>query len=224
MKKITIIILIALTVSFVFADSVAYLSTSKGTVSLNRNNKAVKFKTGEMLQSKDELRTGAESFAAYKFIDGGANIKVFANSVVEINASKSGKNLNKSVKVTKGSVLSNVTKGRGNYQVETPTTVASVRGTDFLTQVAIDGTTIIIVTDGVVELVSPTGEVITVEAGYTAYIDADGNITVSETTAEEAKMVEDADREDSTLESHKKTMRIQVTDDQGSIRYIDIKY
>lgn len=224
MKKITVIVLIALAFSLVYADSVAFLSTSKGNVSLTRAEKQIKFKSGEMLQNKDELRTGAESFAAYKFIDGGANIKVFANSVVEIKAAKSGKNLDKSVKVSRGSVLSNVTKGRGNYQVETPTTVASVRGTDFLTQVAPDGSSVIIVTDGVVELVSPTGEVVTIEAGYTAHIDVDGNIEVVETTVEELKMVEVANEEDSTLESPKKTMRIQVTDDQGSIRYIEIKY
>jgi hypothetical protein len=223
-KKIIIIVLIALAISFVYADSVAFLSTSKGNVSLTRADKQVKFKTGEMLENKDEIRTGAESFAAYKFIDGGANIKVFANSVVEIKASKSGKNLDKSVKVSKGSVLSNVTKGRGNYQVETPTTVASVRGTDFLTQVAPDGSSVIIVTDGIVELVTPTGEVVTVEAGYTAHIDGDGNIEVVETTDEEIKMVDEANQEDTTLESPKKTMRIQVTDDQGSIRYIEIKY
>ncbi|MDD4789900.1 MAG: FecR domain-containing protein, partial [Candidatus Cloacimonetes bacterium] len=121
MKRILLISVILLLATALLADSVAILSASKGKVSLERALKNLKFKNGELLQNKDVLRTGAESFAAYKYIDASSMIKLFSNSVVTVNASKEGGKLSKKVNVTKGSILTQVKKGSGTFTVQTPT-------------------------------------------------------------------------------------------------------
>lgn len=224
MKKIFLLILVLISISFLIANDVALLSSVKGKVSLQRDKKNVNFKAGDMLRNKDEIRTGGESFAAYKFIDATATIKVFANSVVEINADKKGKNLNKNVKVSGGSVLSSI-KGSGSaFQVETPTTVASVRGTEFLTKVNADGSTLIIVTEGTVLVESKlTGETKSVSKGSTGYVDSDGAMDVEPTTPGQIDELEQAEL-DASQPANPKTMRIQVTDENGNIRYINVTY
>ncbi|PKN77743.1 MAG: hypothetical protein CVU48_10615 [Candidatus Cloacimonetes bacterium HGW-Cloacimonetes-1] len=225
MKKIVLLaIFVTLVFSLMSVDAVAYISASKGKVELTRNTKAQKFKVGDLLQNNDEIRTGGESFAAYKFVDDSANIKVFPNSVVKITAMKSGTKLNKSVAVTKGSVLSKVKKNSGAFQVETPTTVASVRGTGFLTKVSEDQTTMIIVTEGdVIVEIKESGETRSVSAGNTAQIDEFGNVAVEASSPEDINDLEQAEIE-ADQEPVIKTMRIQVLDEQGNVKYIEITY
>lgn len=224
MKKILFTAIILSLIGLLSANSVAYLSSAKGKVNLSRNSKEIKFQPGDMLENKDVLMTGAESFAAYKFIDGTTNIKVFSNSEVVINSKKVGNSLNKNVKITKGSILSNVKSGGGAFQVETPTTVASVRGTGFLTKVSEEGITQITVTDGEVLIeIKESGESEAVQAGKTAVIDEFGTVSIEQTTEEQIDEIEKAEIE-ATRTEDKKQMRIQVTDDQGNIRYINISY
>ena len=76
MKKIFLFaIILILTVNLLAVESVAIISASKGKVDLRRAAKVIKHKTGDFLQNNDEIRTGGESFAAYKYIDGSATVK-----------------------------------------------------------------------------------------------------------------------------------------------------
>ncbi|MDD2423596.1 MAG: hypothetical protein PHG34_05240, partial [Candidatus Cloacimonetes bacterium] len=98
MKKLCLfVVILSLAALLMAADTVAILSASKGKVSLERNKQDLKFKKGEMLQNDDILRTKAESFAAYKFVDASSLIKLFSNSVVTISATQQGNKLNKKV-------------------------------------------------------------------------------------------------------------------------------
>ncbi|MDD2424332.1 MAG: hypothetical protein PHG34_09000, partial [Candidatus Cloacimonetes bacterium] len=94
MKKLCLfVVIIGLATLLMAADTVAILAASKGKVSLERNKQDLKFKKGEMLQNEDILRTKAESFAAYKFVDASSLIKLFSNSVVTISATQQGNKL-----------------------------------------------------------------------------------------------------------------------------------
>ena len=78
MKKIFLFaIILILTANLLAVESVAIISASKGKVDLRRAAKVIKHKTGDFLQNNDEICTGGESFAAYKYIDGSATVKVF---------------------------------------------------------------------------------------------------------------------------------------------------
>ncbi|GAB1468603.1 hypothetical protein MASR2M64_13410 [Candidatus Cloacimonadota bacterium] len=225
MKRIIVtLILASIAIFLVAADSVALLSASKGKVDLSRDAKAIKFKTGDLLKNNDQLRTGGESFAAYKYIDGSSTIKVFSNSVVTITANRSGKTLSKKVVVNKGSIFTDVKPKTGAFMVQTPTTVASVKGTGFLTKITDDGQSLFIVTDGVVELKILDGEdVKSVAAGKTAVIDGTGKYEIRDSSPEDTSAIEQAEIE-SSQSNELKIIRIPVVDAAGKTKYIEIKY
>lgn len=225
MKKIIVItILLALAGMIFAANAVAMLSASKGKVDLSREAKQVKFKTGELLRNNDELRTGGESFAAYKYIDGSSTIKVFSNSLVKIAANKSGKTLSKKVTVNKGSVLTSVKPKTGSLVVQTPTTVASVKGTEFLTKITDTDQSMFIVTEGEVELkILDQPESKSVPKGKTAIVEEDGTFEIRNSTRDDLSAVEQAELEaDGAAEP--KTMLIPVIDASGRTKYIEISY
>ncbi|PKN73828.1 MAG: hypothetical protein CVU50_01180 [Candidatus Cloacimonetes bacterium HGW-Cloacimonetes-3] len=225
MKRIIITLVITCMVFVVFAaESVALLSASKGKVDLSRDAKAIKFQNGDLLKNNDELRTGGESFAAYKYIDGSSTIKVFSNSVVRITANRSGKSLSKKVVINKGSIFTNVKPKTGAFIVQTPTTVASVKGTGFLTKLNDKGDSFFIVTDGEVELkIMDSEEVKSVPAGNTAIIDELGNYEMRASTKEDTSSIEQAEIESSQT-TEPKTIRIPVVDAAGRTKYIEITY
>ncbi|HNX37837.1 MAG TPA: FecR family protein [Candidatus Cloacimonadota bacterium] len=225
MKRLFIIAIMALTIlSLAATGGVAYLSANKGKVDLTRDKKPVKFKSGQMLNNEDVLTTGRESFAAYKYVDGSSTVKVFANSVVKIKAVASGKKLSKTVAISKGSVYSSVKKNKGSYKVDTPGTVASVKGTGFLTGVSDTDETRYIVLDGIIEIeIKATGEKKDLPAGKTATIDTDGNYTEYNSTEDELQDIQDL-QDEAGMPLELKTMRIPVQNEAGQIKYIEIKY
>jgi hypothetical protein len=206
------------------ADTVALLSASKGKVELVRSKKSIAFANGELLKNRDVLRTGPESFAAYKYIDASALVKLFANSVVTIYGDKSGDKLSKRVNVKKGSVLSSIKSGSGAFTVQTPTTVASVKVTEFVTRVDENGNSMFIVTEGEVELrVMSNDERASVGKGKTAIINSDSELFLRETSNEDLSRIEQIELE-STQTRGKTIIRIPVMDQAGNTKYIEISY
>ncbi|HPB18738.1 MAG TPA: FecR family protein [Candidatus Cloacimonas sp.] len=225
MKKILLLaVTLILSANLLALDSVAVISASKGKVDLHRAAKMIKHKTGDFLQNNDEIRTGKESFAAYKYIDGSATVKVFSYSIVQVYASAKDKKLSKTVKLNKGSVFSQIKSDTGPFAVQTPTTVASVKGTGFLAKFDEQEQTKFIVTEGELELkILDKIETQSVTAGNTAIIQADGSCEirpVSEVELEELEQVELQSKQ----EKENKKMRIPVVDPNGKTRYIEITW
>ncbi|MDD4309496.1 MAG: FecR family protein [Candidatus Cloacimonetes bacterium] len=226
MKRIALISLLfcMCLANLVAGDNVALLTANKGKVEFTRGTKILRFKTGELLQNSDEIRTGGESFAAYKYVDGSSTVKVFANSVVKINAASSGKTMSKKIVLTKGSVFSSVTQKSGSYTVQTPSTVASVKGTGFLTKITSAKQSMFIVSEGEVTLdIFNNSELQSVSKGSTAVVEADGRFTIRESTPEDLAILE-KEEQDALRGKEDKTMRIPVIDSSGRSRYIEITY
>lgn len=229
-KQIIIILAILLIGSVLFANTVAVLSSSKGKVELSRNNKKVKFKNGELLNDLDVLKTGAESFATYKYIDASSTVKLFANSIATIKATKEGDKLSKTVNVRKGSVYTKITPGTGAFKVQTPTTVASVKGTDFLTTVAGDGTSTFNVFNGEVEIEIPGKDgTHSVGAGQTGTVAPDGSFDLENTPENTPPDEGDGEEEDmdfgqTETPAQKQIILIPVMDEEGNRHYIEIKF
>ncbi len=176
-----------------------------------------------MVFNNDQIKTAGESFAAVKYLDGSSTLKIFSNSVVRINAAVVGNNMNKNTTVSQGSANSSVTRGGGTYTVQTPTTVASVKGTDFLTKL-IDYQTLIIVTEGEVVVKNTiTNRVVDVNAGYTAKSDDQGLLSVEESSDEDLTEAERLEIEAQTR-TRPRSMRIQFMDELGNIKYIDVRF
>jgi hypothetical protein len=226
MKQIILTVLLLAFIGAVFAaEPVAYLIQGKGKIQITRDQKLIKFKNGELLYNNDEIKTGSTSFAAIKYVDGGASIKVFPNSVMKVSAVKYNKELSKNTIMTGGNVYSKVNNRiKGKYQVETPTTVASVKGTGFITRIDAQKRTHIIVLEGEVLVQNKiSGKSFTVSAGHSAVSGENGEIEVADTAEGEITEQEMGEIEDTNQESQK-TIRVQVTDDNGNIKYLDISY
>ncbi len=225
-KLISVLVFIALTVCLLSAaESIAILLNSTGKITLTRNQKAVKFKKGEMLFNYDVIKSGGESFAAIKYLDGSGTIKVFPNSLIKLSAIKQGKLLDKTASITQGSIYSLVSsKIKGEYKVETPTTVASVKGTGYVVKYTDDNLTIIIVLDGeVLAQHKETGKNVVVKAGFTAVVTEDGTITIRATLPGDLSPAE-VQQIEITNQEAPKVMKVQMRDERGNLKYIEITY
>jgi hypothetical protein len=223
MKKILIISVITiLFASVVFAgDSVAYTLKVKGEVDVNRSEEVKKLETGNQLLNQDELESKDDSFAAVKFIDGSSVIKLFPNSTLKINAEKEDGKLNKKSYLTAGNMWSKVVKKTGVFEVETPTTVVSVKGTKFILSVSEDGATDLYTLSGEVSIKNKKdGKTASVGGGNKAHSTGEGEIKISEIgdddLGDEFKE-EMADEDSGTLE-------IQLENPDGEKRTIKIDF
>lgn len=225
MKRVIFLsILLCLAIGLSAQNAVAYLSANRGRVEMFRQNRQVRFRAGEMLQHEDQIRTGNDSYAAYRFIDGSSQVRIFANSNVRIRAAVSNGTLAKNTTVTRGRVHSNVSRNTGSYRVETATTVASVRGTEFLTDVDEEDNSRFIVVDGTVAVtIKATGETQMVGRGKTAVVDRDGNVEVGNSSEEDLEMLASA-ADAAGSQPSMRTIMVPVQNEAGQIKYIEIRY
>lgn len=92
------------------------------------------------LEQGDHLKTGAKAFAEI-LVDDGSQIRMEENSEItlsELSADFQTKSITASVYLWFGRMLSNLTRfahARSKFEVQTPTVVAGVRGTDFAIEV-----------------------------------------------------------------------------------------
>lgn len=216
MKRIILILVLVLSISMILAEnSVAVTLKVKGEVEIKRDEKADDLKIGEQLYNKDLLTTGDESFAAVKFIDGSSLVKLFANSVLEINTEREGEKLGKKNKLNLGELWSKVTGKMGTYELETPSTVVSVKGTEFVVVVSEEGYTSLYTIEGKVNIRNKSdGTSEDVEAGYKAYATGTGEIEVTEYDPDE---LPDEDQQESN------TMEIHLRNDEGEEKTIIIE-
>jgi hypothetical protein len=95
------------------------------------------------LEQGDHLKTGAKCFAEI-LVDDGSQIKLEENSEItlsELSADPQTKSMTASVYLWFGRMLSNISRlanSRTRFEVQTPTVLAGVRGTDFAVEV-VDG-------------------------------------------------------------------------------------
>ena len=165
-NKITLITLVTLTILVTFAllyaaETVAIVLKSVGTVSLMHGEKAtaaaVKMDKGLRLQDGDKIVTGDKSFAAVRFVDDASTIRIRANSTCRIKAKKEQDQILKNVYLEAGALYAKVTQQRGKFEISTPTSVASVKGTEWITEQIFDGQTLYHCLGGAVEVSNEVG-------------------------------------------------------------------
>lgn len=199
---------------------IAVVLKVKGELILIRNKQELECPVGTMLESDDKLRTDDNSLALVKFVDNSSQIRIFSNSEVTINVEKDKEILNKSLKLDGGSILSNVNKKIvGKYSVSTTSTIASVRGTEFLVELK-DGITRVIGFSGKVEVENKkSGEKSLVTKGNTVTSTEDGTIDRQETN----DVPVDVNEELQSIE-YENTMKIKFENEDGSIKTIILEY
>jgi hypothetical protein len=117
---------------------------------------------GGKLANGDKLETGSASFSSIMFLDR-SMIKVRENTKFTVKSKRTVKReLETDINVAVGEMNVKTTTG-SKFKIQTPTSVASVKGTEFNLMVEKDGTTHLTVLEGTVEFMNELGVILATE-------------------------------------------------------------
>lgn len=151
----------------------AKLVTSKGEIAATK---------GAILQEADKVITGKKSQVDL-VLPNKILLRIDQNSTVELRefAQLEGGAQRDRLMLQKGAVFAKVAKldKKSSFAIQTPTLVAGVRGTQFLTEAGEGGTGKVAVIEGTVGVESQTGEAQEVSEGEQAEVSTNGKVTES---------------------------------------------
>ena len=179
-----IILLSSIIFSFVFANKIAVATKIKGMVEIMPVGKKdfANLKPGTILSDGDKIRTGSKGFAAIIFIDDKSTLKLKENSEAVITGQRSAASISKKINMDVGTVRATITKQNTDFVIQTPTSVASVKGTDFWLVTDPENGDQIIGIEGIVGLTNiETGQEVDVSEGMSGISTPDGNLGLEET-------------------------------------------
>ena len=221
MKRI--IILILMSTLLMGSSKVAVAIKVKGKVSIIPAETKVKksLKPGTPLSDQDKIMTAKGAFAALMYLDDKSVVKMMGNSDLVVAGNRSSAGINKSLDISYGKITANIVQQKGReFRIATPTSVASVKGTELaITSDPAMGDSFMLL-EGLIEVTnSITGESTEVSPGETAVSTPEGSLDVHETTTDDMAGFEEAEVEIPTQE-----LRFEVEDADGNIKEIIIQY
>tara|TARA_B100000674_G_scaffold489820_1_gene504462 strand:- start:46 stop:720 length:675 start_codon:yes stop_codon:yes gene_type:complete len=183
-KKIYLYLICLLCLSFGLADKIAIATKVKGVVEI-APTKINKFKTltpGTVLSDGDKIRTGSKGFTAIIFIDDKSTLKVKENSEIVVGGQKSVARISKKINMDVGTIRATINKQNTDFVIQTPTSVASVKGTDFWLLSDPEIGDQVMGLEGVVGLTNTqTGQEVNVTTGMSGLSTPDGDLSLEET-------------------------------------------
>ena len=173
------VLLIMLTIfSSAKGNVIARIVKSEGDVFMKRlgmSTYSEKVKTGAAITNGDAIKVGAESFAAIIYIDDRSVIKIKENSKFSFMDSKN----TRTVDLVHGTLLNNIkSEGRKKaFRIQTPVSVASIKGTEFAAIVSQKGLEEFVCKEGNFEVLNMvSGQTVSVSAGQKAFSNATGDL------------------------------------------------
>ena len=182
-RRILLLVLV-LTHCFLFANKIAVATKVKGVVEIMKVGKKEfnGLRAGSILEDGDKIRTGRSGFVAIIFIDDKSTLKIKENSEAVITGKRTAKEISKKINMDGGTIRASIAKQNVDFVIQTPTSVASVKGTDFWMIVDELLGDQVIGMEGQVSLVNTeTGQEVMVTTGMTGNSTPDGQIGISET-------------------------------------------
>ena len=179
----------------------------------NANTDWAPLKKGARLQNQDMIKTGANSIVAIVFLDDKTMMKIRSDSEVKIETSKTDKGLHKRIIMDIGQMWTKVMPGRGGFQLETPSGVAAVKGTEFYGLIDENGQTVIIGIEGLIEFFNELGSVL-VSKGETGRATRKSEPQVGQTT----------EFEDWAAENKTQELDMELQNDKGEKKHLKMKY
>lgn len=209
-------------------ESVGVIAKSKGTTfhkKFNADDYSPKAIMGTQLKNHDWIKTGKDGFIAVFFLDDKSQLKIKGDSELEILAAVERGKISKTISLEHGTVKATVSKQKGEFRIATPTSVASVKGTEWWVQTDENGDVFIVV-DGVVEVENlVSGVVQNVGQDQTATSNPDGTVDVVPT--EEGDVPDDPDETEDSGEDatniHELKIRMK-NEETNAEKYIIIEY
>ena len=184
MKFIKIILLFSIILSISYGNKIAVATKVKGDVELMKveTDNFLGLNPGTILSDGDKIRTGESGFAVIIFIDDKSILKIKENSEVVLTGQRTAASISKKINMDGGTIRATITKQNTDFIIQTPTSVASVKGTDFwMITDPIAGDQIIAI-EGIIGLVNiETGQAVDVTEGMTGLSTPDGQTSVDET-------------------------------------------
>lgn len=214
-------LVLALTTTSMAAGTIAVVLKVKGKVSIVRGNQAtsITLKRGSRLEDGDKLTTDKNSYAALRFIDDASLLRIRANSICTIKGKKEKNQVIKNVFLEVGTILAKVTRQRGKFEISTPTSVASVKGTEWITEQRYNGGTFYYGLEGVVEITNDGGTALLHE-DETGYVASNTTAPIIQPTKDGTVPTFDEDLDDGTdffefefenAEGQKKLLEFEAT-------------
>ncbi len=248
MKKY-ILYIIVFNISILVSDELAIVTKSKGLVQYKKNNSEVfisKIKNGLELYNDDLLKTGNDGFIMFAYLDDGSLIKVHKDSEIYVTGKIDNRNINKRLNVNGGVFRFDVKEQKGDeFTVVTPSSVASVKGTDFIIDVSGTGD-LFYGLDGLVEIVNKaSNQVVRLSKNNKVESFQSGTMSQAEITQDDLLIIEqiesqseinniddnnvpDFDNNDSGMlddsQQNINEIRILVTNPSGEEKEIIIRY
>ena len=179
----------------------------------------IELKPGNILDDGDKIRTGRSGFTSLIFIDDKSTLKLKENSEVVVNGQRTAASISKKINLDGGIVRATIKKQNIDFVIQTPTSVASVKGTDFWLLSDLDGGDQIIGLEGLIGLVNlETGQEVDVTVGMTGLSTPDGQVTSIETDPNSIPSDPSADQEGPSQ------VRIYLEDTDGNQKVLIIDY
>ena len=184
-KKFIIILLLFCFQQAVFSQRIAIATKALGSVEIEKKDKPGfnKLKAGTILNDGDRIKTGSDGFALVIFIDDKSQLKIKEESEVTITGKKIASTISKNIRMDNGTVRAQVNKQRkGEFVIQSTTSVASVKGTDFWFIANSEEGDMLIGLEGIVDLFNViSGLSVDVTAGNTGTSDDSGNLDLDPT-------------------------------------------
>lgn len=227
LKYILIILLIFQSILF------TYEQTTKKTLGIVRkainkvekkepNSEWIKANKGTPLFTQDHMRTGKKSVAVVKFTDN-SFLRVLENSELILLGERTNRQIISNIKILKGFFGFDIIKQQNEqYIFESPTSVASIRGTRglFSHQDELD---ILIVLEGIVNIKNITsGNETDVKAGEICFSYTDGRLDIRKASDDEIQNTEENLKLGETQKE--KELKLDLKDSEGNTKELKLKY
>ncbi|MCK5520452.1 MAG: FecR domain-containing protein [Candidatus Marinimicrobia bacterium] len=210
----------------VSAQKMAVITKSKGNVFIKKTSSKKfdeKGKMGIVLEAGDAIKTGADGFIVMVFLDDKSQIKLYENCTLELDGVRQNNGLSKNINMGFGKLKAEVSRqlGGAEFKIATPTSVASVKGTEFW--VISDESTgdQVIGLSGLVELLnSVSGQSVMVGSNQTGTSLPEGGVVIAQTQPESIPEETEEEGGDSGLNQ----LKFEYQNAEGNIREVIIDY
>ena len=251
-----IVIFLFYVISFIFCnETLGIVTKTKGKVEYQKfstNKFTTDIYKGLGLHGDDRIRTGDNGFSIYRYLDDASSIKILKNSDVHIEGRVKARNIIKNVEINNGILNFNIDKqSDGFFTVVTPTSIATVKGTNFwLICGGPEGDRFFGV-EGTVEIKNiESGKIVILKEDSIVLSNSNGNILSQNMNIQDLELIQDLQEEsgdyedldidtgfdDNSIDQDTETsdsdissdteniIRIQLEDSLGNSKEIIIKY
>lgn len=178
------------------------------------------------LFSSDTLRTDHEGHAVVQFMDNSiARLKPNTELTVT-GESNSVRSTSARMAVEIGEIYLNVTGQQSNYDIVTPTAVAAVKGTSFVSQIRADGSSTFTGLSGIVEVTATaSGRQVNLNRRDRAFVESTGNeIEITRVSEQEVNDMEQEYTHDFDETATPGTLRLRFRNSDGQLREVELDY